>query len=165
MSDVDPIPNGFRSVTPYMVVPNSVEAIAFYEKAFGATLVSRMDGPGGSTMHAEIRIGDSMVMMTDENPEWGIASPRTLGNNSGSLHLYVADVDSAFQKAVEAGCEVVYPVAQMFWGDRFGKLKDPFGHTWSMATKVEQLTAEQITERAEEMRKQMESAGSCAPGE
>lgn len=165
MSDVDPIPAGFHSVTPYMVVPNSVEAIAFYEKAFGATQVSRMDGPGGSTMHAEIRIGDSMVMMTDENPQWGIASPKTLGNNTGSLHLYVADVDFAFQKAVEAGCEVVFPVAQMFWGDRFGKLKDPFGHTWSMATKVEKLTAEQITERAEEMCKQMESAGSCSAGE
>jgi PhnB protein len=165
MTDVKPIPEGFSTVTPYMTVSNCVEAIEFYGKAFGATQISRMEGPGGSTMHAEIRVGDSIVMMTDENAQFGMLSPLTLGNNTGSLHLYVDDVDAAFKKALDAGCEVIAPLMDMFWGDRFGKVKDPFGHGWSLASKKELLTAEQISERAAEAMKQMAEGGSCEPTE
>jgi uncharacterized glyoxalase superfamily protein PhnB len=165
MSDVKPIPEGFSSVTPYMIVSNSVEAIAFYGKAFGATEISRMEGPGGSTMHAEIRIGNAIVMMTDENPQFNMSSPLTLGNTTGSLHLYVEDVDAAFQAAIDAGCEVVAPLMDMFWGDRFGKVKDPFGHTWSLATKQKNLTREEVDAGAAIALKQMQSGEFCEPTE
>lgn len=116
MSDVSPVPEGFTSVTPYLIVSNSVEAIALYEKAFGASVICRMEGPGGSTMHAEIRIGNAIVMMTDETPQFGMLSPTTVGNSTGSLHLHVEDLDAAFQRAVDAGLEVTASVMDRFLG-------------------------------------------------
>ena len=151
MSDVNPIPDRFNSVSAYLVVKNSTEALNFYGKAFGAETIFRMPGPdGASTMHAEMGIGDSVVMLTDENPEWGAQSPETLGGNHTSLHLYVNDVDAVFNQAVEAGCEVLAPVTDMFWGDRFGKVKDPFGHHWGIATHKEDVPEEEMGQRAAE---------------
>lgn len=144
---VSPVPDGFNTVSAYLIVSNSKEAMAFYAKAFGAEPGLCMDGPGGSTMHAEVKIGNSMVMLTDENPEWGAQSPLTLGGCGSSLHVYLEDVDSAFQQAVDAGCTVVHPVSDMFWGDRYGKLRDPYGHEWGLATHTEDLSPEEIGER------------------
>ncbi len=151
MSNVKPIPDRFNTVSAYLVVKNSVEALEFYGKAFGAETICRMPGPDGqSTMHAEMGIGNSTVMLTDENPQWGAASPITLGGNHSSLHLYVEDVDSAFEQAVAAGCEVTMPLQDMFWGDRFGKVKDPYGHQWGIATHKEDLTEDELQNRAAE---------------
>ena len=160
MADVKPIPDRFHSVTPYLIVPNSVAAIEFYTKAFGAVLVCRMPGPDGeSTMHAEISIGDSMLMLTDENPQWNMKSPLTLGGCTTSLHLYVEDADAVFSQAVAAGCQVLAPLADLFWGDRFGKLADPFGHQWSIATHIEDVSPEDMAERAKAAFADMECGG------
>ncbi len=146
---VQPIPEGFNTVSGYLIVSNSKEALEFYAKAFGAEPGMCMPGPGGSTMHAEVKIGNSMVMMSDENPEWGSKSPLTLGGNGSSLHVYTEDVDAAFKQAIDAGCTAVFPVADMFWGDRYGKVRDPFGHEWGLATHKEDLSPEEIGERRE----------------
>lgn len=143
------VPEGFHTVNVYLNVPNSVEAIAFYEKAFGATLVMRMPGADGqSTMHAEIMIGDCIVMLTDENPQFGVKSPKSLGGTSCSVHLYVDDCDATFNRAIKAGCQMLNPLMDAFWGDRFGKLADPFGHVWSVATHKENVSPEEIGRRA-----------------
>ncbi|MFQ5877854.1 MAG: VOC family protein [Acidobacteriota bacterium] len=143
------IPEGFHTVTPYLVVKDAGRAIDFYREAFGAEEELRMPGPdGNSVMHAEIRIGDSHLFLADECPERGCKSPLTLGGSPSSIHLYVTDVDAAFKKAIDAGAEAVMPVADMFWGDRYGKVKDPFGHEWGIATHKEELTPEEIGERA-----------------
>ena len=143
------VPEGFHTVSVYLNVPNAVEAIAFYEKAFGAKLVMRMPGPDGrSTMHAEIMIGDCIVMLTDENPQFGVKSPKSLGGTSCSVHLYVEDCDATFNRAIQAGCQMLNPMMDAFWGDRFGKLGDPFGHVWSVATHKEDVSAEEIGRRA-----------------
>jgi uncharacterized glyoxalase superfamily protein PhnB len=146
---VKPIPDGFNSVSAYIVVRNAVEALAFYNKSFGAETVMRMPGPDGkSTMHAEMRIGNSMVMLSEENPAWGTKSPQTLGGTPVSMHIYCDDVDALFTRAIAAGCTSPAPVMDMFWGDRFGKLVDPFGHEWSIATHKEDPTPEEIGKRA-----------------
>ena len=120
----------------------------FYEKAFGATQVMRMPGPGGQgTMHAEIRLAGSCVMLTDENPAWQMKSPGTLGGSPVSLMIYVENVDEAFNKAVEAGCTATFPVDDMFWGDRMGKVQDPYGYQWSLATHVEDVPEEEMGTR------------------
>jgi PhnB protein len=155
---VKPIPEGFHSVTPYLMVPNCVKALEWYEKAFGAKTISRMPGPGGSTMHAEMRIGDSRLMLSDENPQWNAKSPKTLGGTPVSLHLYVQDVDAAFSQAQAAGCEVTMPPGQMFWGDRYCKIIDPFGHMWGIATRTEDVSPQELARRQEEMLKQMSQA-------
>lgn len=155
MSDVKPVPDGCSTVTVYLVVPNSIEAMTFYERAFGAEPVMRMEGPGGSTMHAEVKIGDSMVMLTDENPQWNVKAPSSLGGSPASLHLYVEDADALFQRAVEAGCEVEYPMNDAFWGDRYGKIKDPYGYSWGIATHQEDLSEAEIAERQHEFFEQM----------
>jgi len=144
---VKAIPDGYHVVTPYLVVESAAEAIEFYSRAFGAQELYRMPGPDGSVMHAEFRIGDSNVMIADENTPMGSKSPKTLGGSPASLLLYVEDVDAAFQQAVDAGATVVMPVADMFWGDRYGKLQDPFGHDWSVATHIEDVSPEQMAER------------------
>jgi PhnB protein len=143
-----PIPDGYRTVTPYLTVKGAAQAIDFYTRAFGAQEVERMTGlDGQSVMHAEIKIGDSVVMLSDEFPQMGCRSPQTLGGTTASLFLYVADVDAAFQRAVDAGAKAIMPPADMFWGDRFGTLVDPFGHQWSLATHKEDLSREEIRKR------------------
>lgn len=156
---VKPIPEGYNTVSAYLVVPNAVEALAFYEKAFGAVPGARMEGPGGSTVHAEMRIGDSHVMLTDENPAWELKSPATLGGSAASLHLYVEDADAAFERAEKAGCTVVAPLMDAFWGDRYGKLQDPYGHQWGVATHKEDLSEAEIEKRGREFMEQMQQGG------
>jgi PhnB protein len=145
---VAPIPPGYHTVTPYLAIRKAARAIDFYKKAFGAAESYRLEAPDGSIAHAEIRIGDSPVMLSDENPEMGSKSPQTLGGTPANLLLYVEDVDAAFRRAVAAGATATMPPADMFWGDRYGKLLDPFGHEWSLATHIEDLTPAQIAERA-----------------
>ena len=156
MSEVKPIPDGYGTVTPYLVVKGAAEAIEFYKKALGAEEVLRMPAPDGSLMHAEIKIGDSIVMLGDEFPgAEGYGSPATLGGTSVNLFLYVEDADAAFQQAVDAGAKVLAPMADMFWGDRYGKLRDPFGHDWGIATHKEDVSPEEMGKRAEEFFAQM----------
>jgi PhnB protein len=147
---VKPIPPGYHTVTPYLTVKGAAQAIEFYKRAFGAQEVERMPGPDGkSVMHAELKIGDSIVMLSDEFPQMGTRSPQTLGGSSGYLFLYVSDVDAAFKRAVDAGAKATMPPADMFWGDRFAKVSDPFGHEWGMATHKEDLSPEEIRKRGQ----------------
>ena len=129
---VNPIPEGMHTVTPHLICAGAGAAIDFYKKAFGATETSRMPGPGGKLMHASIRIGDSAVMLVDEMPEWGSLGPKALKGSPVVIHLYVDDVDAFTARAVAAGAKVTMPVADMFWGDRYGQLEDPFGHRWEI---------------------------------
>ena len=143
-----PIPQGYHSVTPYMVLRDAAKAIDFYKKAFGAVEKFRMAGPDGKIGHAEIQIGDSMIMISDENPQWGTKSPQTLGGTPVGIFLYVPDVDATFKQAISAGAKEVMAVTDQFWGDRYGKVADPFGHAWNLATHKEDLTPAEIEERA-----------------
>lgn len=152
---VRPVPEGFSTVTPYLIVKGANEAIEFYKKAFGAEEIQRMDGPNNTIMHAELQIGTSRLMMADEFPEMGFKGPNTLGGSAVSLHLYVEDVDAWVKRASNAGAKIIRPVADQFYGDRLGLVEDPFGHSWSIATHKEDLSAEQIKERAAEYEKQM----------
>ncbi len=152
---VSPIPVGYHSVTPYIFVRGAAEAIAFYTRAFGAVEVMRLPGPDGKLMHAEIRIGDSHVMLAEEMPEFGNMSPQSLGGISGRLMLYVEDVDAAFARALAAGATENQPVEDQFWGDRMGTLTDPFGQQWSLATHVEDVPDEDIPARFEAFMRQM----------
>jgi PhnB protein len=144
------IPDGFHTATPYLIVRNAGEALDFYREAFGAEELVRMPSPDGKMMHAEMRIGDSIVFLSDEFPEMNsyTRAPAALGGVTGSIHLYVQDVDGAVDRAVKAGAQVRMPVQDMFWGDRFGRVADPFGHEWSLATHTEDLTPEQVAQRA-----------------
>jgi len=136
-----PIPEGFGTVTAHLVIEGAGEAMDFYKRAFGAQDLGRMMAPDGrKLMHGLMQIGDSKVMVVDAFEQWGVKGPKGLGGTAVSLHIYVPDVDRAFQRAVDAGCTVSMPLADMFWGDRYGKLKDPFGHEWSMATHVRDLS-------------------------
>jgi len=154
----NPIPTGFHSVTPYLHVRGALKAIDFYKKAFGAEERFVMPGPEGRVMHAEIKIGDSIVMISDECPEMGALGPEGRGGATSSLFLYFTNVDTAFDKAVQAGCTVKMPLQNQFWGDRFGTVVDPFGHVWSMATHVEDVSPEDMKKRSEEAMKQMAAA-------
>ena len=145
-----PIPEGFHTATPYLTVNDAARALDFYKRAFGAQVLVRMDGPGGKVGHAEIKIGDSIVMLGDEMPGSGSRSPQSLGGTTGGIHLYVDNVDQVFDQAVSAGCQVEAPVSDMFWGDRYGRLKDPFGHAWSVATHKEDVAPEQMKQRMQE---------------
>ncbi|HLG43813.1 MAG TPA: VOC family protein [Nitrospirales bacterium] len=150
------VPEGCHTVTPYLTVRGADRAVEFYKRAFGAKEQMRMPGPGGNgIMHAELKIGDSRVFLSDEFPDMGCRSPQSLGGTASSLHLYVKDVDAAFKKAVAAGAQVKMPVADMFWGDRYGKLIDPFGHEWGIATHKEDLTPQEISKRAKAFFAQM----------
>ncbi|MBI2069151.1 MAG: VOC family protein [Elusimicrobia bacterium] len=155
-NEVKPIPDGYHTVTPYLSIKEAAKAIEFYQKAFGATVKERMDGPGGKVMHAELKFGDSIVMLADEYPEMPGAclSPATLKGTTFMIHLYVENVDAAFKKAVDAGCVVERPVQDQFYGDRTGGVRDPFGHRWYLGTHKEDLTPEQLKQRAQEMFKQ-----------
>ncbi|HLG19065.1 MAG TPA: VOC family protein [Bdellovibrionota bacterium] len=143
------IPEGYHAVTPYLTIRNAAKALEFYKKAFGAEELTRMPGPGGSLMHAEIKIGDSIVMMGEEAPDRGQKSPQGLNGTPVGLFIYVKDVDKAFQRAADAGAKAIMPVADMFWGDRYGQLEDPFGHRWSLGTHKEDLTPAEIEKRAQ----------------
>lgn len=162
MTEVSAIPDGFNTINTYLIVPKCTEAIPFYEKAFRAEHVMSMPGPvEGSTMHAEMAIGNSMLMMTDANPDWQAKSPAELGGTPVSLHLYVEDADTLFQQAVDAGCTVLMPMTDMFWGDRMGKLADPFGHQWSIATHVEDVSPEDMAIRQQKMMEAMAAGEEC----
>jgi PhnB protein len=137
---VNPIPEGMHTVTPHLVCAGAGAAIDFYKKAFGAAETARIPGPGGKLIHASIRIGDSTVMLVDEMPEWGSLGPKALKGTPVVIHLYVDDVDAFTARAVAAGAKVTMPVADMFWGDRYGQLEDPFGHRWSVATHVRDVS-------------------------
>lgn len=152
MTNVNPIPEGFHSVTPHLIIKDAGKAIDFYKKAFGATEICRIPGPDGkSIMHAEIQIGDSHIMIAEENPDWQCKGPTTLGGTPVTIHLYVKDADAAFKQAVDAGAEATMPPDDMFWGDRYGKVTDPFGHHWSVATHVEDVSPEDMEKRMAEM--------------
>jgi PhnB protein len=144
-----PIPEGYRTATPYLIVKGGAEAIEFYKRAFGATETVRMADPHGRVGHAEIKIGDSMIMLADEHPDMGYRSPRSIGGTAVSIVLYVEDVDKVFGRAVEAGAKSQRPVANQFYGDRAGTLEDPFGHVWTIATHVEDVAPEEMKRRAE----------------
>ena len=144
-----PIPDGFHTVTPYLAVRNAAEAIDFYTRALGATERFRFEH-GGNIGHAEIQIGDSVIMLSDEWPEGGHLSPQSLGGTTASLHIYVDDVDSAFRRAIDAGAKEERAVQDQFYGDRSGQFEDPFGHRWSVATRVEDVSPEEMARRADE---------------
>jgi len=150
MPTVKPIPQGFRSVTPYLTLSDAARALDFYKRAFGAQEVMRMDGPGGKIGHAEIKIGDSMIMLADEMPGSASRSPQSLGGSTAGVFLYVENVDTIFNQAVSGGAQVVSPLEDMFWGDRFGTLKDPFGHIWSVATHKEDVAPAEMSKRMQE---------------
>ncbi|HYM77623.1 MAG TPA: VOC family protein [Candidatus Dormibacteraeota bacterium] len=139
-----PIPDGYHTLTPFLTVRDAARAIEFYKAAFGATERGVAKGPDGKVMHAELKIGDSVIMMSDEYPEFGSLSPESVGNTSMGLHIYVENVDAAFDRAVKAGAKVEMPVMDQFWGDRYGKLKDPFGHQWSIATHTKDLSMDEM---------------------
>jgi len=152
---VQAVPKGYHTVTPHTTVRDAARAIEFYKQAFGAEEKGAMKGPDGKIMHAELRIGDSVIMLADEFPEFGSLSPLSTGGTGIALHIYIEDVDSAFDRAVKAGAKVDMPVADMFWGDRYGKLSDPFGHKWSIATHIRDMSSEEIGEAQEEFMRQM----------
>lgn len=141
-------PTGYHTVTPSIIVRDAPRAIEFYQRAFGAEEVERMADGNGTVMHAEIRIGDSIVMLGEENEQWGALSPLSTGGTPGSLHVYVPDADAVFARAVDAGATVRYPLEDTFWGDRYGKVVDPFGHEWAIATRVKDMSPEEMQRAA-----------------
>lgn len=147
---VKAIPKGYHAVTPYLIVDRAAEALDFYQKAFGAEVLMRMDSPGGRIGHAEIRIGDSIVMLADEHPEMGARAPRSYGGSPVLIHLYVENVDAVVAAAVAAGARMTRPVENQFYGDRSGGVEDPFGHQWHVTTHVEDVSTEEIRRRAEQ---------------
>ena len=149
---VKAIPDGYRSVTPYLIVKGAAKAIDFYKKVFGAREKFRMDGPGGAIAHAEIEIGDSVVMLADENPQQGALSPASVGGTPVSIMLYVEDVGRVAEKLTQAGAKMRRPVQDMFYGDRSGGFEDPFGHHWHVSTHIEDVTPEEIERRMAKMK-------------
>ena len=149
-TQVKPIPQGFHTVTPYLTVNDAARALDFYKRAFGAQEVVRMEAPGGKIGHAEIKIGDSLIMLADEMPGAGNRSPQSLNGTTSGVFLYVENADAVFNQAVSAGAQVETPLADMFWGDRYGKLKDPFGHSWSVATHKEDVAPAEMSKRMKE---------------
>ncbi|CAI4029766.1 Glyoxalase/bleomycin resistance protein/dioxygenase [Nitrospira tepida] len=141
---VKPIPDGMHTVTPHLVCAGAADAIEFYKKAFNAVELGRVPGLGGKLLHAHIRIGDSAVLLVDEFPDWHSFGPKSLKGSPVTIHLYVQDVDACFKQAVAAGAKVTMPVEDTFWGDRYGKLEDPFGHHWSVATHVRDVKPEEL---------------------
>lgn len=150
-----PIPEGFHTITPALVVRDAAKAIDFYKKALGAQELMRMPSPDGKILHAELKIGDSIIFLSDEMPQSPVKAPQTLGGSTGVLNIYVEDVDKTFKQAVDAGGKVTMPVADQFWGDRYGSVVDPFGHAWGIGTHKEDLSPHQIEERAKTFFAQM----------
>jgi PhnB protein len=147
---VKPVPDGYHTLTPFLTVRDAVRAIEFYKAAFGAEERGVMKAPDGKVMHAELKIGDSIIMLSDEFPEFGSSSPQAIGGSPIGLHIYLDNVDAAFDRAVKAGAQVEMPVMDQFWGDRYGKLKDPFGHKWSIGTHVKDLSMDEINKGMDE---------------
>jgi len=158
MGKVKAIPEGYHVVTPYLTLRNAAQAIEFYKSAFGAEQTVRMDGPDGKVMHAEIRIGDSVVMLGEESPQMGNNSPQTLGGTTAGLMIYSENVDQAFERAVKAGAKAVTPPTDMFWGDRYGTLTDPFGHKWSLGQHIRDVPPEEMAKAQEEWMKQQQQS-------
>lgn len=144
---VKAVPEGYYSLTPYLVCKGAAKAIEFYAKAFGAQEMMRMPGPGGMIMHAEVKIGNSMLMLSDENPDQGALSPDTIGGSAASIMYYADDVDAVFNRAVAAGAKALMPPTDMFWGDRMAQVADPFGHKWALATHKEDVSPEEMQKR------------------
>jgi PhnB protein len=151
MTKPKPVPQGMQSVTPHLICAGAADAIEFYKKAFDAVEEARLPGPGGKIMHAMIRIGDSAVMLVDEMPEWGALGPKSLKGSPVTIHLYVENADATVERAVKAGAKVTMPLADQFWGDRYGKLEDPFGHHWSVATHVRDVSTEEMQQAMKKM--------------
>ena len=156
---VSPIPEGYHSVTPYLVIKNAAAAIEFYKKAFGAVELFRMPAPGSKIRHAEIKIGDSPVMLADEYPDMGFKGPESFGGTPVSLMIYVDDVDKIYPQAIAAGGKELRPLQNQFYGDRSGTLIDPFGHVWMIGTHVEDISEEELAKRAEAAMKEHGAAG------
>jgi uncharacterized glyoxalase superfamily protein PhnB len=148
---VKPIPEGMHTVTPHLICAGAADALEFYRKAFGAIELTRMPGPDGKLMHASMRIGDSVLMINDEMPDWGSFGPKHLKGSPVTIHLYVENADAFFEKAVRAGAKVTMPLDDMFWGDRYGKVEDPFGHQWSIATHLRDPSQEEMQKAMEQM--------------
>jgi len=157
---VKPIPEGFHSVTPYLTCNDAAKAIEFYKRAFDAKELVRMPMPNGKIGHAEIRIGDSVVMLADEMPGGEARSPQSLGGTTAGIMLYVKDVDASYQKAVTAGAKATMPPQDQFWGDRYGKLTDPYGHTWALATHKEDVAPEEMKRRMQAQSQKISAQGS-----
>ena len=149
-----PIPDGYHSVTPYLIVKGAAEAIVFYQRAFGATELFRVPGPGDAVMHAEIKIGDSIIMLADEFPQMDALGPKTIGGSPVGLMLYLPDVDEAFHRAIAAGAKELRPLQNQFYGDRSGTVEDPFGHKWTITTHIEDVSSEEIERRMAAMEPQ-----------
>jgi len=153
---VKQVPDGFHNVTTCLTVTDSVEAIDFYKKVFDAKELFRMPGPDGKkTMHAEIQIGDSIIMLGDEFPKMNCRSPKSIGGSGSGVYLYVPDVDSTIKKAADAGAQITMPASDMFWGDRMSSLVDPFGHNWTVATHIRDMTPEEMAKASQEAMKSM----------
>ena len=155
---VAPIPAGYYTLTPYLICRGAAKAIEFYKKAFDAKEKVRMSAPDGSVAHAELKIGNSIVMLGDENPAMGQTAPETVGGTATGLFIYTANVDKAYAKAIAAGARTEQPPTDMFWGDRYAKFSDPFGHKWSMATHIEDLSPKEMAKRGAEAMAQMAAA-------
>lgn len=151
IAKIKAIPDGYHTATPYLIITNASQAIKFYKEAFDAKELMRLATPDGKLMHAEIRIGDSPIMLCDECPDWNALSPQTIGGTAVSIMLYVEDVDTVVKRAVAAGATLLMPVEDQFWGDRMGSVTDPFGHKWSIATHREDVSPEEIGRRAKEL--------------
>jgi uncharacterized glyoxalase superfamily protein PhnB len=151
MPKVKPIPDGMHTVTPHLICAGAADAIEFYKKAFNAVEEVRLPGPQGRLMHAMIRIEGSAVMLVDEMPEWGALSPKSLKGSPVTIHLYVENVDASVQRAVSAGAKITMPPADMFWGDRYAKVEDPFGHHWSVATHVRDVSPQEMQQAMQKM--------------
>jgi len=146
-TNVKPIPEGYHSVTPYLIIKGAAEAIEYYKKSFGATELFRMPTPDGKIGHAELKIGDSPIMLADEHPDFGHVGPQTLGGTPVGIMIYVDDVDTIYKRAISGGGQEVKPLQDQFYGDRSGTLKDPFGHMWTVATHVEDVAPEEMEKR------------------
>lgn len=151
MSVVNAIPKGYSGALPYLTIKQAAEAISFYQNAFGAELIMRMNMPSGAVMHAEMRLGEAVFMLSEQNDDWGSKSPDMLGASPVTVMIYVPDVDALIERAVSAGASLVMPVADQFWGDRSGSVIDPFGHSWMFSTHVEDVSEADMAQRAAQM--------------
>jgi PhnB protein len=154
-ANVKPVADGVHTLTPHLICAGAADAMDFYKKAFGATEMMRVPGPDGRLMHGSVKIGDSLLMLVDEAPEWGALSPKALNGSPVTIHLSVPDVDAAIEKAVAAGATLAMPAADMFWGDRYGVIVDPFGHKWSVATHIRDMTQDEIVAAGREAMEKM----------
>jgi len=151
MNKVPHIPQGYNTITPYLIINGAAKAIDYYKKVFGASVVVRMDGPNGRVQHAELQIGDSRIMLADENPAMGHSSATTIGASPVSLYVYIPDVDRVVELAASEGAKILKPVQDQFYGDRSGFIKDPFGHMWGIATHVEDVSPQEMEERMKKL--------------